>query len=126
MKWIRRLVRRAYDRLYDRLIPRYRTLFVEDMLPKSLRRCTLYIVREDGILEQAAMSCPCGCGRVLQMNLLSDERPCWQLTQHNDGSATLHPSVWRKKDCGAHFWFRRGRIQWCGLGEIDLRDSREG
>ena len=117
MKWFKRLFRHAYDRLYDRLVPRYRTRFVEDLLPNSLGRRILYIVQEDGFLEQAAMLCPCGCGRVLQMNLLPDERPCWQLTRHDDGTATLYPSVWRKKDCGAHFWFRRGRIQWCRLAE---------
>ncbi|TKW76928.1 MAG: hypothetical protein DI543_18380, partial [Bradyrhizobium icense] len=56
---------------------------------------------------------PCGCGSVLHMNLLPDERPCWEVTQHGDGTASLHPSVWRQKDCKSHFWFRRGRVQWC-------------
>ena len=78
-----------------------------------LRERTLYVVQEDGFVEQAAMLCPCGCGRVLHMNLIPDERPCWNLTRHADGTATLHPSVWRKKDCGSHFWFQRGRVQWC-------------
>ncbi|MER9417949.1 DUF6527 family protein [Mesorhizobium sp. M0306] len=59
------------------------------------------------------MLCPCGCRRVLHMNLLADERPCWRLTRHDDGTTTLHPSVWRKTDCGSHFWFRRGRVEWC-------------
>ncbi|WP_246471270.1 DUF6527 family protein [Aminobacter carboxidus] len=58
------------------------------------------------------MLCPCGCRRVLHMNLLADERPCWRLTRHDDGTTTLHPSVWRKTDCGSHFWFRRGRVEW--------------
>jgi hypothetical protein len=31
---------------------------------------------EDGRREQAAVTCPCGCGQVLHMNLLTDERPC--------------------------------------------------
>ncbi|WP_342427499.1 DUF6527 family protein [Rhizobium leucaenae] len=46
------------------------------------------------------------------MNLLPDERPCWKITCHDDGTASLHPSVWRKKDCGVHFWLRRGRVHW--------------
>jgi hypothetical protein len=48
----------------------------------------------------------------LHMNLLTDERPCWQVTRHQDGTATLHPSVWRQKGCYSHFWLRRGRIHW--------------
>ena len=92
--------------------PPYRTIIVEEYLPKTLRPRALYIVQEDGAQEQAAMICPCGCGRVLQMNLLTDDRPCWRVTRHEDGTATLYPSVWRKKDCRSHFWFRRGKIEW--------------
>lgn len=33
--------------------------------------------------------------------------------EHDDGTLTLHPSVWRKKDCGPDSWFRKGRIIWC-------------
>jgi hypothetical protein len=94
----------------------YRTQLI-DSLPKRLRNRTLYVVQEDGFLEQAAMLCPCGCKGVLQMNLLADERPCWRLTCHKDGTTTLHPSVWRKKDCRSHFWLRRGQIHWCGPDE---------
>jgi hypothetical protein len=104
---------RAWQSLYGWFVPPYRTLVVEEALPNELKRRTLYVVQEDGFREQAALLCPCRCGRVLHMNLLPDARPCWRLTEHEDGTASLHPSVWRKKDCGSHFWFRRGRVQWC-------------
>lgn len=110
---IGKLGRWAWQNVYGWLVPPYRTVVVEEALPNELKRRTLYLVQDDGFREQAAMLCPCGCGLVLHMNLLPDERPCWRLTQHEDGSTSLHPSVWRKKDCGSHFWFRRGRVQWC-------------
>lgn len=113
MKAVHAFLRRARVWLYAHLVPPYRTRFVEDTLPIRLKRRTLYVVREDGFLEQAAMLCPCGCGRTLHMNLLTDERPCWRLIQYEDGTATLHPSVWRQKDCGSHFWFRHGRVRFC-------------
>lgn len=113
MKWFRRYFQTAREHLYRWLVPPYRTQLVEGDLPKVLQRRTLYVVQEDGFLEQAAIICPCGCKRILQMNLLTDERPCWRVTRHEDGTATLHPSIWRQKDCGSHFWFRRGRVQWC-------------
>ena len=47
------------------------------------------------------------------MNLLPNERPCWRVTWNVNGTVTLHPSVWRRKDCGSHFWLRNGRIRWC-------------
>lgn len=105
-----RFVRNFFAKWFDRP---YRTILVEERLPTKLKRRVLYVVKEDGFEEQAAMLCPCGCQRILHMNLIPDERPCWHITQHEDGTATLYPSVWRKKDCGSHFWFRKGRIKWC-------------
>jgi hypothetical protein len=113
VNWLRRIFSWARDRAHRWPVPPYRTVEVEGMLPNRLKRRRLYVVQEDGFEEQAAMLCPCGCGRVLHMNLLPDERPCWRLTRHGDGTATLHPSVWRQKDCGSHFWFRQGRVTWC-------------
>jgi hypothetical protein len=104
---------RVYLYFYNLLIPPYATRFVEEALPQKLKRRVLYVVQEDGFQEQAAMICPCGCGSVLHMNLLPDERPCWEVIQHGDGTTSLYPSVWRQKDCKSHFWFRRGRVQWC-------------
>lgn len=115
MSWsfVGRFFQDISDRLRRWIIPPYATQVVEDVLPQKLQWRTLYVVQDDGFVEQAAMVCPCGCRRTLQMNLLADERPVWRLTQHDDGTATLHPSIWRQKDCGSHFWFRRGRVQWC-------------
>lgn len=105
--------KRSIAAAWEWIVPPYRTTVVNGVLPKRLRWRRLYVVVEDGYQEQAAMLCPCGCKRVLHMNLLADERPCWTLTPHGDGTATLHPSVWRKKDCGSHFWLRRGKVVWC-------------
>jgi Family of unknown function (DUF6527) len=110
---IKNFGRRLWLGAYRLVVRPYRIVVVDERLPKDLRRRILYVVQEDGYREQAAMICPCGCGRVLQMNLLPDERPCWRLIEHSDGTSSLHPSVWRKKDCGSHFWFRRGRVEWC-------------
>ena len=113
MKRLRRVFRRVCEWAERQFFPPYRTIEVQDSLPAELVRRTVYIVREDGFDEQVALLCPCGCGRVLQMNLLPDERPCWRVMRNADGTVTLDPSVWRKKDCGSHFWLRAGRIRWC-------------
>lgn len=113
MRWLKHYFQIVRQRVHCWLVRPYRTRVVEGELPAVLKKRTLYILKEDGFLEQAAMICPCGCGKALHMNLLTDERPCWRVTHHEDGTATLHPSVWRKKECRSHFWFRRGRVQWC-------------
>lgn len=115
--WVHDSVAHLYRKVRENVrrwfAPVYRTQIAEESLPRHLHNHTLYIVQEDGFREQAALLCPCGCGRTLHLNLLPDERPCWTLTLHSDGTSTLHPSVWRQKDCRSHFWFRHGRVVWC-------------
>ena len=103
----------AFDKVHRFFVPPYQAEVVEEFLPKKLDKRTLYIVEDDGFTEYAAMICPCGCREVLYMNLLQDERPCWKVIQNGDGTKSLHPSVWRQKDCRSHFWFRNGRVRWC-------------
>lgn len=113
MNWLSRLLTQFNAWLRKFFLPNYRTRFIEGDLPARLDRKVIYIVKEDGFLEYAAMLCPCGCGQVLYMNLIPDERPCWYITEHPSGTVTLHPSVWRNKGCQSHFWFREGQIYWC-------------
>jgi Family of unknown function (DUF6527) len=82
-------------------------------LPKTLAPQALYILREGGEDWQASMRCPCGCGATIELNLLTDERPCWHVTIGTNNTPTLKPSVWRHVGCGSHFFLRRGRIVWC-------------
>lgn len=92
--------------------PAYKTCYIHDMPTNHLKRRTIYVIEEDGYLEQAVMLCPCGCGNILHMNLITDERPCWSLKKNKNNSISLHPSVWRKKGCCSHFWFRGGKVYW--------------
>jgi hypothetical protein len=111
MKWLRRRWGAIWRWLLRRPTP-LAVLMVEE-LPDELDAKSLYVVGEGGYRWYAAMLCPCGCGATLHMNLLPESRPRWRLTEHRDGTATLHPSVWRTKDCRSHFFVRRGLIDWC-------------
>jgi hypothetical protein len=99
--------------LFDRLwsFPVYRIRHVGDR-PDVLANGVLYIIGHGQHIWEAAMRCPKGCGHALSMNLLPAEHPCWTLEVHDDRTATLSPSIWRKHDCGCHFFLRRGRIEW--------------
>ncbi len=81
--------------------------------PDTLEKAKVYLAGEGGSLWAAAMICPCGCGEVIELNLLKQARPCWSAQEHSDGTITLAPSVWRQKGCRSHFLLRRGRINWC-------------
>lgn len=106
-----------WNRLFHRLWPihPYRAICIEDgeQLPKQLSTHTVYII---GIPENewlAKMICPCGCGKILFLNLLQDEFPNWKWRIGADGTVTLSPSVWRQVGCKSHFFLRDGLIQWC-------------
>ncbi len=109
--WAQRLWRKSWRRLFRRPSP-LDIVKVEE-LPDEIDAKSFYVVGENGHWWFAAMACPCGCGATLHMNLLPDARPRWELTLHRDETASLRPSVWRKKDCRSHFFLRKGLIEWC-------------
>jgi hypothetical protein len=88
----------------------YSAVFVED-LPEALEGRTLYLVGE-GKPWSAGLLCPCGCKETIQLSLVANDNPRWKLTHHRDDSFSLHPSIWRTKNCESHFFLRRGRISW--------------
>tara|TARA_R110000824_G_scaffold339767_1_gene526299 strand:- start:115 stop:465 length:351 start_codon:yes stop_codon:yes gene_type:complete len=92
----------------------YAVRYVEsDELPSDLAKKTLTVAREDGELWVAGMICPCGCKARLELMLLEEAKPRWDLRVDRKGRPTLSPSVWRNQGCNAHFWLRNGKILWC-------------
>jgi hypothetical protein len=89
----------------------YRGRHVTD-LPDRLARGLVYIVGDGGYDWSAAMLCPGGCGKTLEMNLLPDAHPVWKIAEQTDGAVTLHPSVWLKTGCKCHFVLRDGLVRW--------------
>jgi hypothetical protein len=96
--------------------PRIGAVYVTE-LPDKLSAGELYAEGEGKHVWKVAMICPCGCEQVLEMNTLPDSFPRWQLMVHEDGTVTLHPSVWRQVGCRSHFFLRRGLIEWCPKGQ---------
>ena len=80
----------------------------------------MYVLGEGEYRWFVALLCPCGCGALLQMSLLEEAEPRWSLDEHDDGTVSLHPSVWRTAGCRSHFFVRRNTIYWCA-GAPDAR-----
>lgn len=121
MKWLaslwrqtRKLALRPVQRLVGRKPPKvklYRCEHVEEF-PDALEGHKLYVAGENTYFWAAAMLCPCGCGEVIELNLLPKARPCWTVQEHPNGLVSLRPSVWRRQGCRSHFYLRRGQIEW--------------
>lgn len=118
MAWFKRFFQEILNWLLGRPRP-LRTKY-SDEIPDALKAKTVYIIGEGNYRWYAVMLCPGGCGTVLHMNLMPDSRPRWSLTEHGDGTISLHPSVWRKTGCQCHFWLKRGKVEWCDMGRCKL------
>lgn len=91
---------------------RFRTVYVDDM-PEDYKKKSIYIVGEDNPWY-AIMLCPCGCNEIIRLCLQDEVSPSWKLKFHSrNESVSLYPSVWRTSGCRSHFFFIRGRIEWC-------------
>lgn len=110
LTWLKRQLTSLFRWITGRA-PYFRFERVEDV-PENPRSNIVYIVGEDGFDWSAVMKCPGGCGKALEMNLLPDAKPVWQIRPHDDGSVSLHPSVWLKTGCRCHFVLHRGSIRW--------------
>jgi hypothetical protein len=84
-----------------------------ESLPDRLTAKKLYLIGDEECEWAAAMSCPCGCGSVIQLSLARDSRPSWRVRRQRDGTISLVPSVWRTVGCRSHFILHKGRILWC-------------
>lgn len=89
----------------------FRAIRVEEF-PDTLEPLKVYLAGEGENLWAAAMICPCGCGDVIELNLLPQARPRWCAQEHADGTVSLVPSVWRRKGCQSHFVVKHGVIRW--------------
>jgi hypothetical protein len=76
-------------------------------------RRNLVLARDDGEDWCVGMRCPCGCGDVIELLVIAEAKPRWDVSADQKDRPTLSPSVWRKAGCRSHFWLRRGRVEWC-------------
>ena len=72
--------------------PPLRTLIVEE-LPDNLMAGILYLLGVNQKPWATAFLCPCGCGALIELNLLPEVRPSWQVKQRWDRTVSLYPSV---------------------------------
>lgn len=107
-------VPRWWRRTWARISPRRRLRVIEgDSLPDRLPRRDLVLARDGDEDWCVGLRCPCGCGRTIELLVIQEAKPRWDVSIDVKGFPSLQPSVWLQKGCGSHFWLRRGRISWC-------------
>lgn len=62
----------------------------------------------------ALLQCPCGCLKVLYVNLMKSSYPHWSINISRQGRISFSPSLWvDESECGSRFFIRKGRVRWC-------------
>jgi hypothetical protein len=56
------------------------------------------------------MSCPCGCGAELPINLDPRSGAAWRIYRDRKHGISIYPSIWRDSDCRSHFIVWRNKI----------------
>lgn len=101
-------------KFWSKICPKRKITYIEgDTIPEKITSRNLFIAVEDNEIWSVAFKCPCGCGDRLELMSLQGVKPRWDVHIHKNGTASLTPSIWRKTNCGSHFWFKQGRIVWC-------------
>ena len=95
------------------LLPRRFIVVAGDTLPDALPARDLVLARDDDGDWSVGMRCPCGCGQRLELMLLKEVKPRWDLTVDRNGAPSLSPSVRLRQGCRSHFWLRGGKVIWC-------------
>lgn len=112
--WTRRTYsayRKTILRVWDRYAPPRRLRFVAgDSLPSAMPSRDLVLVRDDGEDWCVGFRCPCGCGRTIELLVIPEAKPRWDVAADAAGHPSLTPSVWLKSGCRSHFWVRNGRV----------------
>jgi hypothetical protein len=84
------------------------------------------VLVERGRPRLLMLSCPCGCGEELPINLDARAGPAWRLYRNRRTGISLFPSVWRESGCQSHFIIWGEKIFLFGQydGDEDLTETR--
>ena len=82
-------------------------------IPDKYETGTIYIVGDCLRPQYAIFSCPCGCGKIVYLNLNRESHPCWSIVWHFWGAISLSPSIRGITGCKSHFLILKSKVLWC-------------
>jgi hypothetical protein len=81
--------------------------------PGAMKPGWIYVVGGKGYQKWAYFRCPADHDELINLSLMQNRRPCWQVTIDALGRPTINPSVRQLDGSYAHFWVRNGKVDWC-------------
>lgn len=81
--------------------------------PEAIKPGCIYVVSEGQYKKWAYFRCPADQNEIIQLALMPNRRPRWSVTADILDRPTLYPSVRQVEGSYAHFWVKRGHVEWC-------------
>ena len=81
--------------------------------PEEIAPGWVYVVGGPGYQKWAYFLCPTGSREIIQLSLMPNRRPRWQVNIDWLRRPTVAPSVRQLEGTFAHFWLRKGTVEWC-------------
>jgi hypothetical protein len=106
-KWLQKII----STLSKWSQPAYITVYNEE-LPDALADQTIYLIGQPNAPWLITFKCPCGCNKIIHLNLLKEADPCWSYRITSKKKIHISPSVWRTNGCKSHFFIRGSKIDW--------------
>lgn len=82
-----------------------------DAASRPIRKGRLVVVGPKERPKWLRFLCPCGCGEVVALNLMTSHSPRWAISEDVGETLSVSPSA-DSTTCGSHYWIRRSRIHW--------------
>jgi len=79
----------------------------------SLETGWIYVVAGRDYQKWAYFRCPADNQEIIQLSLMQKHRPRWTVAIDFLQRPTINPSVRQLDGSYAHFWVRKGHIDWC-------------
>lgn len=73
----------------------------------------IYVVGGPDYKKWAYFRCPADGNEIIQLSLMPNHRPRWSIEIDFLERPTIYPSVRQLDGSYAHFWIKKGRIDWC-------------
>lgn len=110
---MRTWIAKSLQALRDWLTPRRKVnIWTGDILPAVLPARDLVLLEDNGENWSVGFRCPCGCGDVIELFLLPEVKPRWDIEIDARRHPSLSLSVWKATGCKSHFWVKQGKIIW--------------
>jgi Family of unknown function (DUF6527) len=105
------MLNRFMDMLRSFFSSKYSSIAVPDF-PETYKKKVVYLIGDKGVVDFAALICPCGCKEIIRLNLIPAAHPFWNVRLRKGSRISIEPSVWRLSGCKSHFFLREGSISW--------------